>query len=117
MKLSVIGLCLIILGWVVSSYAPSYIVFVLSYGVLIGTGVGIVYGIPIKGIQTLYPERSGFYTGLILLGFGLSTLVVAPLSAYLIGQMGIYTTFRMFGLAYVLMLIPLIYGMRLPLDI
>ena len=115
--ISFIGLGMISLGWLFSSYATSYGFFVFSYGFLIGSGVGIVYGIPVKGIQLLYPKRSGFFTGLILLGFGLSTLVVAPLSAFLIEQVGLTAMFKIFAVFYIIMIIPLVYGLGLPLDL
>lgn len=111
------GLVLISIGWIVSAISTNFILFSLGYGVLIGIGVGMVYGIPVKGMQILYPKKSGFFTGIILLGFGLSTLIIAPVSAYFIEQLGLSQTFLYFGLAYLVVLVPFILGMKLPEDI
>lgn len=100
------GTLMIGLGWILSGLSQSFIVFLLSYGVLIGIGVGMVYGIPIRGIQDIYPAKKGFFMGIILLGFGLSTLVVAPLSTYLIETVGIKSTFYIYGIAFLVMAIP-----------
>ena len=112
-----IGLVLIAIGWIISAIASSFILFSLGYGILIGIGVGMVYGIPVKGMQILYPKKSGFFTGIILLGFGLSTLIIAPVSAYFIEQLGLSQTFLYFGFAYIIVLVPFILGMKLPEDI
>lgn len=107
-----IGILMIGLGWILSGFMTSFYGFLLSYGILIGTGVGMVYGVPIMGIQEIYPMRKGFYTGVILLGFGLSTLVIAPLSTYLINQFGIQITFVSYGILFLVMTIPFALTLR-----
>ncbi|OHE25680.1 MAG: hypothetical protein A2Y45_09215 [Tenericutes bacterium GWC2_34_14] len=111
------GLVLIASGWMISAVSSSFTLFTMGYGVLIGIGVGMVYGVPVKAMQILYPKKSGFFTGIILLGFGLSTLIIAPVSAYFIERLGISQTFLYFGLAYLIVLVPFILGMKLPQDI
>lgn len=107
------GTLMIGLGWILSGLAHSFVGFLLSYGVLIGTGVGMVYGIPIRGIQDIYPSRKGFFMGIVLLGFGLSTLVVAPLSTYLIEMIGIKNTFYIYGIAFLVMAVPFSWILRI----
>src|SRR5690554_3373181 len=79
-----IGTVVIALGWFISGLAPSLTILVLSYGVLIGTGAGIIYGVPLYIVQRQFPLKSGFISGIILLGFGMSPLVTAPLVKILI---------------------------------
>ena len=40
---------------------------------MIGSGIGIVYGIPLYIIQKSNTVKTGFLTGAVLLGFGLIT--------------------------------------------
>ena len=44
---SLVGSLIVAAGWILSSYATGMTFLYLTYGVLAGTGVGIVYGIPI----------------------------------------------------------------------
>jgi MFS transporter, OFA family, oxalate/formate antiporter len=101
------GTILISLGWFVSYLATDFGVLVIAYGSLIGIGVGMVYGVPIYMVQKLYPQKSGLMTGIILLGFGMSPLLTAPLASLMIQQFGLKTTFLMFGLLFLIVQLPL----------
>jgi len=101
------GTLMISIGWFISSLSQSYLLLVISYGVFIGTGVGMVYGVPIYMIQKLYPEKSGLMTGLVLLGFGMSPLLTAPLASILIQRTSLQTTFFIFGVLFLLIQLPL----------
>ncbi|MDP2425521.1 MAG: MFS transporter [bacterium] len=104
-----IGTLLISVGWLISALPTSFLVFTLAYGVFIGTGVGMVYGIPIYMAQKLYPKKSGLMTGIILLGFGMSPLLTAPIASALISQTSLHTTFLFFGILFVVIQLPLSY--------
>jgi len=101
------GTLLISLGWFISGLSSSFLLLVFSYGILIGIGVGMVYGVPIYMVQKLYPHKSGLMTGFILLGFGMSPLLTAPLSSTLIQNTSLKTTFIIFGILFLLIQLPL----------
>ena len=42
-----IGGLLVSLGWILSSFAPSIFILTITYGLISGAGVGIVYGVPL----------------------------------------------------------------------
>jgi len=107
--IATIGTLFVMIGWILSSFAPNIIVFTLSYGVLIGTGVGIMYGIPLYLVSLYFPKRTGLYTGLVLLGFGLSPLFSGPLGEYLIETVGLFDTFLYLGIVFGVVLFVLIY--------
>ncbi|MBU1020828.1 MAG: MFS transporter [Firmicutes bacterium] len=103
------GTILISLGWILAFLSNNFVVLVLSYGFLIGTGVGMVYGVPIYMVQKLYPKKSGLMTGIILLGFGMSPLITAPLASFLIQNTSLSTTFLIFGMMFLVIQLPLSY--------
>ncbi|MGL4655330.1 MAG: OFA family MFS transporter [Sarcina sp.] len=103
-------------GWLLSSYADNIYLLTLSYGVLIGSGVGIVYGVPISIISRWFPDKKGLSVGLVLLGFGLSTFVTAPIANYLIINIGIFKTFFVFGVFFVVTIPLFAMFMRFPTD-
>lgn len=106
-RIALLGTCVIGIGWVLASVSSSLLLLTLSYGVLIGSGVGLVYGVPILLAQHHFPQKSGLIGGLILLGFGMSPLITAPLASKAIEIMGLQSTFLFFGLAFFFIQAPL----------
>ena len=101
-----VGILLMAAGWTLAALAPSLFVLTLSYGILIGMGVGMVYGIPVYLINR-QSQKSGLHTGIILAGFGASPLVTAPLVHTLISQFDLMTTFLMMGAVSLVVMLPL----------
>lgn len=106
-KVALIGSILIGTGWILSSFTTNIFLLTLTYGVLIGLGVGIIYGIPLFIIQQLYSSKSGLYTGIVLFGFGLSPIFSAPLARTLIQHFSLHQAFLILGIGFLLLLIPL----------
>lgn len=102
-----IGALLVALGWILSAYAPNIYILTITYGVIIGAGVGIAYGVPMTVVAKWFPEKKGLAVGLVLIGFGLSPLITAPLVRNLIEIHGVMKTFMVLGVSFGL-IIPLL---------
>jgi MFS transporter, OFA family, oxalate/formate antiporter len=96
----IIGGILVGLGWILSASASNIYVLTITYGVVIGAGVGIAYGVPMTVIAKLFPEKKGLAVGLVLTGFGLSPLVTAPVASYLIINYGTRKSFWVLGISF-----------------
>jgi len=72
----------------------------LAYGVLVGLGIGFAYSPPIPAAARWFPERKGLATGIVVMGFGLSPLVTAPLVNSLLGLYGVEWTFAGLGAVF-----------------
>ena len=105
--IAIIGTFLVVIGWILSSLATSFVMFTMTYGILMGIGVGMVYVIPIYMTQKLFPHRSGFVTGIILLGFGMSPLITAPFAKILIDLTDIKQAFFILGVMTLVIQMPL----------
>lgn len=57
-----------------------------SYGVVAGLGVGFAYVTPIATCVKWFPDKRGFVVGLAVMGFGIGSLVFAPLLETLLGR-------------------------------
>ncbi len=101
------GGLLVSLGWILSAFAPNIYALTLTYGVISGAGVGIAYGVPMTAISKWFPEKKGLFVGLVLVGFGLSPVVTAPLIRQLIDAFGLQSTFLSIGASFGI-LIPLL---------
>lgn len=111
-----IGALLVALGWILSAFAPNVYVLTITYGVIIGAGMGIAYGPPMTVVAKWFPERKGFAVGLVLVGFGLSPLVTAPLVRILIENYGVMKTFMILGISFGLIIPLLSYPFKYPSD-
>lgn len=109
-----IGGVLVGTGWFLSGYATHMISLALTYGVLAGGGVGIVYGVPLAVVAKWYPEKKGIAVGMTLLGFGLSPFLTAPIARWLIELYSPLITFRIFGVAFLLVIILLSIPFKYP---
>jgi OFA family oxalate/formate antiporter-like MFS transporter len=58
----------------------------LSYGVLLGLGVGFAYVAPISTCVKWFPDKRGLVVGLAVMGFGLGPLGFAPLLEWSLGD-------------------------------
>jgi MFS family permease len=90
-------------GLIVASFAsPSSIApAILGFGVLAGTGFGLGYAAATPAaVKWFPPEKKGLITGLVVAGFGIAPVYIAPLSKYLLGTYGVGPSFRILGIAF-----------------
>jgi OFA family oxalate/formate antiporter-like MFS transporter len=78
---------------------------VLTYGVLGGLGVGFAYVTPIATLVKWFPDKRGFITGLAVFGFGLATVVFAPVITALLDAVGIATTFYVLAAIFLVLVV------------
>lgn len=113
-KVTIIGGILTGLGWLLASTVTSVQMLYLVYGVIGGVGVGIAYGVPVAISTRWFPDRKGLAVGLTVLGFGFSAFLVANLADFLIALYGVMNTFRIFGIAFLVLIILLALPLRFP---
>ncbi len=101
-------------GYILSSFASNLALLVITYGVIAGAGVGIVYGVPIAVTAKWFPDQKGIAVGLTVVGFGLSPLVTAPLAKNLIGAYGVQSTFLILGIAFTAIIVAISAALKMP---
>lgn len=52
----------------------------LSYAVLAGLGIGIAYNVVISTVSAWFPDKKGFCSGCLMMGFGASSLLLGNLA-------------------------------------
>lgn len=102
------------IGWMLTYFASNIYMVVMTYGIIGGAGVGIVYGGPVSVATKWFPDKKGLAVGLSLLGFGASAFVTAPLAKTLIGIYGPLATFGIMGVAFLVVTVILSMPMRFP---
>ena len=88
------------LMWISQSY--SLWVWILGFGVLTGTGLGFGYASATPPAIKWFPAaKTGLIAGLVVSGFGLASVYIAPLSNYLIKEVGLSAAMMIFGGAFI----------------
>ena len=97
-RLVILGVVMVGTGLFASSFATTSSLMVLTYGVLVGGGIGFGYScVTPAAMKWFHRDYKGVVTGLVVAGFGVAAVYVAPLTALLINLFGIFPTFRILG--------------------
>ncbi len=115
-KVMMTGGVVVGVGWILTYFASGIGMVILTYGIIGGAGVGIVYGGPVSVATRWFPDKKGLAVGLSLLGFGASAFVTAPLAKTLIASYGgnPLPTFAIMGIAFLIVTVLLSMPMRFP---
>ncbi len=96
-----IGGVLVGIGFIWISQTTDYVSWVLGFGVLAGVGIGFGYASATPpALKWFPPARTGLIAGLVVSGFGLASVYIAPLSKYLLGIWSLQNAMLFFGIAF-----------------
>ena len=90
-------------GLIVASFATpgSLTPALVGFGLLAGTGFGLGYAAATPAaVKWFPPEKKGLITGLVVSGFGIAPVYIAPLSKHLLATYGVAASFRVLGVAF-----------------
>ncbi len=110
----IIGGVIVGLGWMLAKFSGSMAMVMITYGIIGGAGVGLVYGGPVSVCTKWFPDRKGLAVGLSLLGFGGSAFITAPLAKTLIASSGALNTFLYMGAGFLVVTVILSMFMKFP---
>jgi OFA family oxalate/formate antiporter-like MFS transporter len=102
-------------GMILASLFPTVLGLALSFGVLAGSGIGLGYSATTPVAIKWFPaSRKGLISGIVVGGFGAATLYIAPLTNHLIKTYGIFSSFRILGIAFFVVVLALAQTLRNP---
>ena len=100
-RTALIGGVLVGLGFIWISQTTNYVAWVLGFGLLAGAGIGFGYAAATPpALKWFPPAKTGLIAGLVVCGFGLASLYIAPLAQYLLGIWGLQKAMLFFGIAF-----------------
>ncbi len=98
-----IGGVLVGIGFLWISQTTGYLSWVFGFGVLAGTGIAFGYSTATPAaLKWFHPGKTGMISGIVVAGFGLASVYIAPLAQYLLTTRGIHESMQIFGIAFFL---------------
>jgi len=102
---AIIGGILTSMGLIIISQSNGLITWILGFGVLTGMGLGFGYASATPPAIKWFPaSKTGMIAGIVVAGFGLASVYIAPLSIFLINKFGLSQSMMIFGVAFLIIL-------------
>jgi len=103
-KIALTGGILVSLGFFLCAYTTSLNYLYICFGVIGGLGNGFGYACPIPVMAKWFPDRRGLAVGLAVAGYGGGSAIFGPLANLkLIPAYGVFTTFQILGVIFLVM--------------
>lgn len=90
-------------GLILTGLLKSFLGILISYGVISGIGIGLAYVCPVSASIKWFPDMRGLITGIAVAGFGAGALIVAPVARSLIDIVGLFNTFIILGVSFLIL--------------
>jgi OFA family oxalate/formate antiporter-like MFS transporter len=98
-----IGGVLVGAGFILISTTNAYVGWIVGFGILVGTGIAFGYSSATPpALKWFPPNQTGKIAGIVVSGFGLASVYIAPLAIYLLGAWGLQKSMLFFGIAFLL---------------
>jgi len=101
---------------VFSIYVKSVLGIMLSYGCLMGIGLGIGYLSPVKTLMLWFKEHKGLATGIAISGFGLSKVLFSPYIEWCSAAYDVSTTLVSMSVISIFSMLTAAYLIQKPAD-
>ncbi len=99
---AIIGGLLVGAGFLVCSQTSDYWGWILGFGVLAGAGFGFGYSAATPpALRWFAPSKTGLIAGIVVSGFGIAPVYLAPVSKFLLGAYGLHSTMMILGIAFI----------------
>lgn len=100
-RTALIGGILVGSGFLLMAASSSYAAWVTGFGILAGSGFGFGYSAATPpALKWFSPAKTGLIAGIVVSGFGLAPVYIAPLSSWLLAAFGIQKAMLFLGIAF-----------------
>lgn len=98
---AIIGGILTGAGLIVISQSNTLFAWIMGFGVLTGLGLGFGYASATPPAIKWFPSsKTGMIAGIVVAGFGLASVYIAPLANFLIANFGLSHSMLLFGVSF-----------------
>ena len=100
---------LFLVGFLVASMTgASPVMLYLGFGILCGLGAGFAYNAVMSTMSQWFPDKQGLISGILLMGFGLSSFIIGKVYAAVTPSDGTdawHGTFRILGIVIIIVMV------------
>jgi nitrate/nitrite transporter NarK len=109
-----IGGILVGVGFFIASCTQDYWAWIIGFGVLVGIGIGFGYSSTTPpALKWFPPAKTGLIAGLVVAGFGLAPIYLAPLTEHLLVQ-GVLHAMLVYSIFFTVLVVLLAQMLRNP---
>lgn len=101
----ILGGMLFAAGMISSGFVTSAGLLMVTYGVLVGLGVGMVYGCTISNTIRFFPDKRGLIGGIATASYGISSVLVPFAANMLIRMAGVTASFKILGIVMLVVIV------------
>ena len=99
---AIVGGLLVGAGFMVCSQTSDYWGWIFGFGILAGLGFGFGYSAATPpALKWFSPKKTGLIAGIVVAGFGIAPVYLAPICKYLLGSYGLHNTMMILGIAFI----------------
>lgn len=110
-----IGGLLVGAGLVLASLTTTVMGYIVGFGLFAGAGFGFGYAAATPpAVKWFPPQKTGLISGIVVSGFGLASVYVAPLTNYLIKTYGLPKTDFILGILFLIIVVTLSQFLKAP---
>ncbi|AGL03074.1 L-lactate MFS transporter [Desulfoscipio gibsoniae] len=102
-------------GMVVAGLSQSVGFVAVGFGLLVGAAMGFGYAAPTPAaVKWFQPHKKGQIAGLVVAGFGLASVYIAPMTNYFLATFGVSRTFFIEGIMFFVVIVVLAQFLAFP---
>jgi len=101
----IIGGILFGAGMIASGFVTSVSGLIITYGLGVGLGVGMVYGPIVSNAVKFFPDKGGFAGGLTTACYGGSSIIVPLIATMLLRKYSITSAFKIIGVVMMVIIV------------
>lgn len=103
------------IGMVIAGLSTSVGLTTIGFGLLLGAGMGFGYAAPTPAaVKWFPPHKRGQISGLVVAGFGLASVYIAPLTNYFLSNFGVQKAFIYEGILFFVIILVLAQFLSVP---
>lgn len=88
------------IGMILTGMVESLMGIIITYGLLVGLGLGMAYGCTINNTVKFFPDKRGFVGGIATATYGLSSVIIPPIANVLNNSVGVSQSFIILGAVF-----------------
>lgn len=103
-KVILVGGLMVGAGMIASGFATSVSFLIVTYGIVFGLGLGMVYGATVSSCMKFFPDKRGLIGGITTAIYGLGSIILPPIVTAIVSRSNAAFAFKSIGVAFLVII-------------